>query len=392
MTIRRDPQTIRVAVVADMLEESWPSMDLVAEMLMDGLSREPGIEPRLIRAPLTPRLGRLRRSNRLLTIDRIVNRYWDYGRWLRSHLPAADVHHIVDHSYAHLADGLPAGKVVVSCHDTDAFRTVLLPGQRESSLPQPLVRRTLRGLQRAAMVACGSETTQAELVQHRLVDQPRLAVVPYGVHPSCTNRPDADADAEAARLLAGLPDDVVLHVGSTIPRKRVDLLIDAFARVAAGRPDARLVRIGGAFTADQQALVARHGLADRITVLPFVSRPLLAAVYRRAALVVLPSDREGFGLPIVEAMACGTPVLASDIPVLGEVGGAAVEYAAAGDVPGWHRAIVALLEERRARPERWQSRREAALARASRFSWTAFAAGMADIYRRVAADVRKRAA
>ena len=60
---------------------------------------------------------------------------------------------------------------------------------------------------------------------------------------------------------------------------------------------------------------------DAIVVLPFVDRATLAAVYRRAALALLPSEREGFGLPLVEALACGTPVVASDIPVLREVGG-----------------------------------------------------------------------
>ena len=384
MTAGRDIQAVRVAVIADMVEEGWPSMDLVAEMLMDGLQRDVAVEASLVRAPLRRRLSRPDGNGRLLAVDRIVNRYWDYGRWLRALAPRADVHHIVDHSYAHLAGDLPAGRVVVTCHDTDAFRTVLMPGQRESSLPQPLVRRTLRGLQQAAVVACGSAATRDELVRHGAVDPSRLVVVPYGVHPACSDAADPDADAEAARLLARLPGEYLLHVGSTIPRKRLDLLIEAFSRVASDLPAVTLVRAGGALTAGQRALAARLGLAGRIVELPFVSRRVLSAVYRRAALVVLPSDREGFGLPVVEAMACGTPVLASDVAVLKEVGGDAVEYCAAGDAARWHQSIGALLEQRQADPARWQARRRAGLARASRFSWTSYAEGMAGIYRRVA--------
>ena len=384
MTAGHGVHAVRVAVIADMVEEGWPSMDLVAEMLMDGLRRDEAVHAALVRAPLRRRLSRPDGNGRLLTVDRIVNRYWDYGRWLRAHAPQADVHHIVDHSYAHLAAGLPAGRVVVTCHDTDAFRTVLMPGQRESSLPQPLVRRTLRGLQRAAVVACGSVTTRDELVRHEAVDPSRLVVVPYGVHPACSDAADPEADAEAARLLARLPGDYLLHVGSAIPRKRLDLLIEAFSRVARDRPAVTLVRAGGDLTAGQRALAARLGLEGRLVELPFVSRRVLSAVYRRAALVVLPSDREGFGLPLVEAMACGTPVLASDVAVLKEVGGDAVEYCAAGDAVQWHQAIGALLDERQADPERWQARRRAGLSRASRFSWASYAEGMAAIYRRVA--------
>ena len=69
-------------------------------------------------------------------------------------------------------------------------------------------------------------------------------------------------------------------------------------------------------------------------MLPFLDRATLAAVYRRSALVLLPSEREGFGLPVLEALACGTPVVASDIDALREVGGDAVRYCPAEDVGG----------------------------------------------------------
>jgi glycosyltransferase involved in cell wall biosynthesis len=384
LPMTQDP--LRVAVIADLLEEGWPSMDLVAEMLMTELGTDSAVRPALLRMPLTRRLSWPDRNGRLLTMDRIVNRYWDYARWLRANPPAADVHHIVDHSYAHLASHLPAGRVVVTCHDTDAFRTVLTPERRESSLPGPLVRRTLRGIRRAAVVACVSRATRDEMARHALVDEARLVVVRNGVHPSCTEAPDADADAEAGRRLGSTPDGYLLHVGSTIGRKRVDVLLEIFRRLATARPDLRLVRAGGRLTDEQSALVARYRLTDRIVHLPFVSRQVLAAVYRRAAMVLLPSDREGFGLPVIEALACGTPVVASDLPVLREVGGLAVEYCSAGDVDAWQQTVALLLDQRHAHAERWEARRRAGIQRAAMFSWKAFAAQMTEIYGRVAAD------
>ena len=74
------------------------------------------------------------------------------------------------------------------------------------------------------------------------------------------------------------------------------------------------MRVGGPFTAAQQAQVRELGLGDAIVVLPLLDRSTLAAVYRRCALVLMPSEREGFGLPVLEALACGTPVVASDSP------------------------------------------------------------------------------
>ena len=157
----------------------------------------------------------------------------------------------------------------------------------------------------------------------------RTSVVLNGPHPSCTPAAEPAADVEAARLLgpAGRTTEL-LHVGSTIARKRIDVLLRVIAAVRRERKDVRLMRVGGPFTAEQRALVARARPRRVIVVLPFLDRSTLAAVYRRSALVLLPSEREGFGLPVLEALACGTPVVASDIEALREVGGDAATYCA----------------------------------------------------------------
>jgi glycosyltransferase involved in cell wall biosynthesis len=122
--------------------------------------------------------------------------------------------------------------------------------------------------------------------------------------------------------------------------------------------------------------------------LPFVDRTTLAAVYRRATLALLPSEREGFGLPLVEALACGTPVVASDIPVLREVGGSAASYCAVGDVSTWRDRIVALLGERDRAPAEWRARRQAGRARAAEFSWSRYTERVANLYYKLAGDAR----
>jgi glycosyltransferase involved in cell wall biosynthesis len=106
-------------------------------------------------------------------------------------------------------------------------------------------------------------------------------------------------------------------------------------------------------------------------------------VYRRAALLLQTSDAEGFGLPLIEAMACGCPVVASDIPVLREVGGTATSYCSVADVQGWVNTIGKLLAERESHTHAWMVRRETAVHRAERFTWAENACATTEVYRTV---------
>ena len=215
-----------------------------------------------------------------------------------------------------------------------------------------------------------SSAVRQQILKCGLLPPNRVAVIPNGVHPSCSPLPDAAADSEAARLLKiGEDSPCFLHVGSSSSRKRIDLLLPIFAGLLRDFPKAQLVHVGGAFTPDQAHLAAQLNLENAIHALPFLNRSVLAAIYRRSALLLLPSEAEGFGLPIVEALACGTPVVATDLPVLREVGGAAVTYCPLGDLPAWIEASVTLLRESTESPEEWQARIRVGTKRASTFTW-----------------------
>jgi glycosyltransferase involved in cell wall biosynthesis len=380
---------IRLGILCDYPEEGWASMDLVGEMILthlaSGLAAE--VDAERICPPYRHRLTRLS-PRRGRNPDRALNRFWDYPRYLTGLVRSGrfDLFHIVDHSYAQLVHALPPGRAIVTCHDLVVFTCLLEPSRDpRPSWFRAMARRTLEGLQKAAAVTCVSQTTRDDLLRLGLVPEDRLYVVPNGVRPECRPDPDVLADTEAERLLGPRRPEApeLLHVGSNVPRKRVDVLLEVFASVRREIPGARLIKVGGALEGALERQALDLGITDAITTTPFLTPAVLAAIYRRSALALQPSDLEGFGLPVIEALACGTPVLASDIPVLREVGGSAADYAPVGDIAAWSVATLRLLAEHRDDSPSWSARRSAALEQAAAFRWTAHVAKLAEIYRSI---------
>jgi glycosyltransferase involved in cell wall biosynthesis len=375
---------MRVALICDLLEEQWASMDLVANMLDQSLQTVGGVHARRLCPPMRVRvsgsIGGLRSWP--FNADRFLNRFWDYPRWLRSHRKQFDVFHVLDHSYSQLVHELPAGRTVVTCHDLDTFRCLLRPAQERRSLVfRAMVRRILKGFEKAARITCASAATRDELLVNRLVPSERVSVVPNGVHHSLSPEPDSEGDHAAECLLGPAQDYDLLHVGTTISRKRIDVLLKVFAAVRSRLPKARLIRVGGSFTPQQMLLVQALGIETSVLAMPRLDWNVVGAIYRRSSLVLLPSEREGFGLPVAEAMACGTPVVASNIPVLREVGGGEAEYCQTGDIGAWSETVTRLLQERIQDQEAWARRKDRAIRQASRFTWAEYARRMAGIYR-----------
>ncbi len=372
---------LKLALLMDPREEGWPSMDLVGEALHEGLSAlssevsvtgvRPSIPHLLRRLPrVSPRAA--------FNADRLLTRFGTYPARALLARGRFDAFHVVDHSYAQLVHALPAERTGVYCHDLDTFRSVLEP-HRE---PRPawfrlMARTTLEGLKRAAVVFHGTQAIRAELLAHGVVAPERLVWAPPGVAPEFRPEPSVEDRSESILApLGGRP--FLLHVGSAIPRKRLDVLFDVFASLRARHPELRLVQQGGTLTPAQREQLSRHNLGEALLQPPRLERATLAGLYRRARAVLVPSEAEGFGLPVIEALACGAPVVASDLPVLREVGGDACTYCPVGHVEAWAGALDALLSERTAPPPR-----EARLERARRFTWEAHARTVLGAYQRL---------
>ncbi len=371
----------RLAVLCDYPEEGWPSMDLCAEMLLAHLHGEHGHRVQASRfcPPFRRRLGALPLVGRrpwCRSADRLLNRFWDYPRRLRARVGDFDLFHLADHSYSQLVHELPPGRVGVLCHDLDTFRCLLAPRLE----PRPrwfrrMVRRILDGFRKAALVFHVSRATGRQLEQLGLIDPSRLVHAPNGVAPEFTAEPPEGGEP----LLPGLEGQpFLLHVGSCLARKRIDVLLEVFARVRARLPGLMLVQVGGSWTAGQFGQIARLGIAGALVQVRALERRAVAALYRRAALVLQPSEAEGFGLPVVEALACGAVVVASDLAVLREVGGEAAVYCPVGDVPAWEETVHRLVEQPARAPERTTR-----LGHAHRFSWSAQADVIVSAYERL---------
>jgi glycosyltransferase involved in cell wall biosynthesis len=370
---------LRVAVIADFLEEGWPSMDCVAESLTDclntGARHDLSIElvrPRFLGSSLRHRAG-----------VRLFNRFAVYPSWIARNRDRFDLFHIIDHSYSQLIHYLPKDRCIVTCHDLDTFKCLLEPHLEPRSIAfRAMAHRILGGFRSARRVICVSNATRDQVLHYGLVPPDRIKVIPNGVDPVYSAGPDREADAQIARMLEPHVNGgiAIMHVGSAIKRKRIDLLLEIFAALRLRLPGARLVRAGGPMSSEMRARADQLGVAAAIVELPMLDRRVLAAAYRRATCVLLPSDSEGFGLPVIEAMACGTPVVASDLPVLREVGGDAACYCPVGDIDAWVSTIAGVAARCAEHGPLASDRHARLIEQASKFSWTENATRTAEIY------------
>jgi glycosyltransferase involved in cell wall biosynthesis len=368
---------LRLCILPDFREENWPSMDLVADMLLheiragragdvQGESLCPPFKKRFMRLPVAGNAGTA------FNADRLLNRMRDYPRHVAKSATAFDCFHICDHAYANLCHALQANKTGVFCHDLDTFRCLFDP-QKE---PRPrwfknMMRRVLSGMEKAALVFHTTLEIRRQILERGIVDAARLVHAPLGVSPLYTPDTAPNNSASAQR-------PYLLHVGSCIQRKRIDVLLDVFSVIRRTHPELRLIQVGGQWTSEQREQLLRLDLAADVEQTPRLTREQLATLYRGARLVLQPSDAEGFGLPVAESLACGAVVVASAIPTLIEVGGNAVTYCPPGDISAWVATIERLIKQPASAPS-LTSRLE----HASRFSWTRHARTICDAYRRL---------
>jgi glycosyltransferase involved in cell wall biosynthesis len=237
-------------------------------------------------------------------------------------------------------------------------------------------------VRRARRVLTVSETSKQALVDLLAVAPDKVRVVPNAVADDF-RAPGLGAEAAEVRARCGLPEQFMLYVGTLEPRKNLLRLLQACQRLWSGHGIAhRLVIVGkqGWLADDVHGYIERAGLREQVVFAGYVTRADLPTVYALASVFVYPSLCEGFGLPPLEAMACGTPVVASNASAMPEVLGDAARLVDPLDVGALAEAIRDVLLD----ADRRQALRAAGLERAREYCWDASARRLLEVYAELA--------
>lgn len=273
----------------------------------------------------------------------------------------------------------PPSRVVVTIHDIiHLLYPQFLPNRLAFIYAQRMMRRSLA---RADRVIAVSENTKSDLMEYFEVDGSTIEVIHNGVDETFRHKlSEMDLDRWLRQL--GIRRPYLLFVGNPKPHKNLDRVIQAYARaVELADFDAPLVCVGDR-TAAQFKLRQRAeqlGIADRLYLLGHVAQEALPALYQGATLFLYPTLYEGFGLPVVEAMASGTPVLTSNTSALKEVAGGHAHLVDPLDCERMAKAIARLVTDDDYR----EKLAEKGMARAADFRWDLCARQTLEVYRGV---------
>jgi len=353
------------------------SMERFADEIVNSFLREGEVQPR----PVTVHTTMANCVRRLQTPYARAVRFVGYPLRVAT-LAArmgADLFHIVDQGYADLAAVLPKRRTVVTCHDLMLLRAeeggAGFRGRR-STLAR--FRWSTSFLRRVAHVACDSECTRGDVIRLCGVDPQRASVIPLGVRPMFAPL----GDKVVKQLCAGLghpPQRRLLHVSSGQGYKNAATTIRVLATLRRSGADVALVRAGTPLAPQDLALCESLGVADAVIDLHHVSDVRLVELYNACDVLLFPSFYEGFGLPVLEAMACGTPVAASNTPALVALADGVALFADPLDVDGHTANVQAVLES----PTEAARIRKAGLAHAAAYTWERTTLQYTQLYRAV---------
>lgn len=379
----------RILLVPDLPLENWPSMDRYASRILKYLRTEHDDLAVRIAGPISELTadasaahGRthpeMARGKTWLTREarRYACRYFTYPRKVRR--MSSDLVHILDHSYAHILHGMQGRPAVVSVHDLMPVMTVGFDTSSfTANIRNHFLWRVLKGIKAADAWIVFTERVKSEL-SHWLGRDDGIHVIPHGVD-EVFFEPDNPEVRQRTREKWRLPADafVVLHVGSSDERKNLPVVIKAVAKLRASGFGAWLLQVGAKLTGEQVKTLKRAGLDQCSVFLGSMPERELHHAYRAADVLCFPSSYEGFGLPVLEAMAAGVPVVSSGAGGLRDVHGDTGII-----VPSENPDLFSVELERIAlNPALRKELSEKGVARASQFTWSRAAARTADVYR-----------
>ena len=262
---------------------------------------------------------------------------------------------------SNMPPGIPC-PAVVAMLDLGYFHPTLRMYKRGDTL---YMRRFIRyAARRAERLVAISEHTRADVLRLTKARPEQVVVTPLACDP-LYKAPVAPADVAAFRERHGLSQPYILYAGNISPRKNLGTLLAAFARAGERLPCDLAVTGGLAWSEDFSETVAKLGLAGRVRRLGHVARREMPLLYHGALALAFPSLFEGFGLPVLEAQVCGTPVVCAAATSLPEVAGDGALLVAPADVDAWADALVRVVADAALRADLIRR----GLANEARFTW-----------------------
>jgi glycosyltransferase involved in cell wall biosynthesis len=313
-----------VLLIGNYRPDQQQSMQRFGSMMLEGLTAA-GVPAELIQPE--PVFGEIRFAGGFIAKWlAYVDKFLLFPRRLRAKVKNAPaLVHICDHSNAMYSRHVAGIPVVVTCHDLLAVRGALgdETDTPASSTGKFLQRWILDGLRNASVIACDSQATCDDAIRFVTngAGRPVLKVITLGLSYPYQRLERTEARARLAKL-PGLDPDLpyVLHVGSNLRRKNREAVLRIFARCRE-HWDAQLVFVGERLSDSLNAQAANLGISGRIIQLGARENKELEALYNCATAFLFPSRFEGFGWPIIEAQACGCPVVCSSAGPMTEVAG-----------------------------------------------------------------------
>ncbi len=349
----------RINLLGNTKSDKSVSMKIYAEQIFESLKRNSG--QRFILSLFEPK------DRSLPIIKNLISKDIYYP--ILAKFKSADINHITDHSYGLLALWLKPEKTIVTCHDLNPCEY----SRQSSFLGKIRFWLNILTMKRAKNIIAVSNSTKTTILKH-LNYKGTITVIHNGVNPLFGTISVEDKILVKNSLNISAQKKILLHIGSDYPVKNIGFIL----RILLKLDDFIFVKVGN-FGQDNLDFISRNRLEDRIINLKNVSIEKLNEIYNIADIFIFPSFVEGFGLPILEAMRCGCPVICSNNSSLPEVGGDAARYFEAND----ELEAIRLIENITSNKTLRYSMIKNGFAQSEKFSWDKNALALVELYEKI---------
>ena len=368
---------MRVAILRSTSPSSI-SMEVYARNIVNNLQL---LYPEWDIVDYSPKILSFQEKGAAGAINKYYQRYWNYPLSFKQQ--TADIFHVVDHSDGHIIPWLKQfGKtVVITCHDL--INLVQPEMYRGLSLAPAISMNTwkwsVHRMKQANHIITVSSQTAHDVRKHLQIASESITTVPNAV--SSAFKPISPNEVRLLRQQYNLTDGTfcILNVGSNNPRKNISAVLEVMKELKARQQPVHFWKTGSDFNAEQYKFIETHQLENDISYLGKPDDKTLIKLFGAADVLLAPSLYEGFGLTILEAMACGTPVITSNVSSLPEVAGDAAILVDPQDITAMATAIETLMQN----SNLYQHFIDAGLTRARTFTWANTAKQIATIYEHV---------